>query len=139
MAEAIPIQHDPVDAQGHTMKPHSAKAKGRRLQQYVRDQIIEVLGLSADDVFSRSMGSCGTDVFCSPTGRATFPFAAECKNSETLSIYKAWDQALANAQKEELEPLVVYKKNGRDPLAIVDFNMFLRLVATLTFAKVPNG
>jgi hypothetical protein len=110
------------------MKPHSAKAKGRRLQQYVRDKVVEVLNLSPDDVFSRSMGAFGTDVYCSPVGQAKFPFAVECKNQETFSIYKAWDQAVENGLKTGLNPVIVYKKNGRDPLVILDFNLFLNMV-----------
>ena len=39
------------------MKAQSAKAKGRRLQQWVRDQLIEQLDVHPEDIESRSMGA----------------------------------------------------------------------------------
>jgi len=45
------------------LKPQSAKAKGRKLQQWVRDQILQRFPtLSTDDVRSTSMGASGEDV-----------------------------------------------------------------------------
>ena len=44
------------------MKTQSAKAKGRKLQQWVRDQIIEQLEVHPEDIESRSMGACGVDL-----------------------------------------------------------------------------
>ena len=38
------------------MKTQSAKAQGRKLQQWVRDQIIEQLEVHPEDIESRSMG-----------------------------------------------------------------------------------
>ena len=38
------------------MKTQSAKAKGRRFQQWVRDKLIEVLNIHPEDIESRSMG-----------------------------------------------------------------------------------
>ena len=62
------------------MNTQSAKAKGRKLQQWVRDAIISACNLQADDVQSRSMGAGGEDIMLSPTARAEFPFSIECKN-----------------------------------------------------------
>ena len=39
------------------MKTQSAKAKGRRLQQWFRDLLIETLGIHPEDIESRSMGA----------------------------------------------------------------------------------
>ena len=44
------------------MKTQSAKAKGRRLQQWVRNQLIEKLEVHPEDVESRSMGAGGEDL-----------------------------------------------------------------------------
>ena len=44
------------------MKAQSAKAKGRRLQQWVRDQLIEQLEVHPEDIESRSMGAGGEDL-----------------------------------------------------------------------------
>ena len=47
------------------MKTQSAKAKGRRLQQWVRDQLIEQLDVHPEDIESRSMGAGGEDLIMS--------------------------------------------------------------------------
>ena len=41
------------------IETQSAKAKGRKLQQWVRDQIIEQLEVHPEDIESRSMGAGG--------------------------------------------------------------------------------
>ena len=44
------------------MKTQSAKAKGRRFQQWGRDKLIESLGIHPEDIESRSMGAGGEDL-----------------------------------------------------------------------------
>ena len=44
------------------MLTSSAKAKGRRLQQWVRSLLIEKLGIHEEDIESRSMGAGGEDL-----------------------------------------------------------------------------
>ena len=44
------------------MKTQSAKAKGRRLQQWFRDLLIEELEVHPEDIESRSMGAGGEDL-----------------------------------------------------------------------------
>ena len=64
------------------MKTQSAKAKGRRLQQWVRDQLIEKLEVHPEDVESRSMGAGGEDLIMARAAREKFPYSVECKNQE---------------------------------------------------------
>ena len=47
------------------MKPQSAKQKGRKLQQWVRDKLIELLDIHPENVKSTSMGAGGEDVILS--------------------------------------------------------------------------
>ena len=102
------------------MKTQSAKAKGRRLQQWCRDQILETFTeLSDDDVRSTSMGAGGTDVQLSSRAKELFPFSLEAKNTERVRIWDAFDQAESNCM-EGTEPLLVIKRNGSAPLAVVD-------------------
>ena len=68
------------------MKTQSAKAKGRKLQQWVRDQIIEQLEVHPEDIESRSMGAGGEDLIMARAAREKFPFSVECKNVEKLSL-----------------------------------------------------
>ena len=53
--------------------PSSAKAKGRRFQQWVRDQLIEQLNVHPEDVESRSMGAGGEDLIMARAAREKFP------------------------------------------------------------------
>ena len=67
------------------MKAQSAKAKGRRLQQWVRDQLIEQLDVHPEDIESRSMGAGGEDlIMASRAARQKFPYSIECKNVKQL-------------------------------------------------------
>lgn len=109
------------------MKTQSAKAKGRKLQQWVRDLILESFtDLEPDDVRSTSMGAGGEDVLLSPAARRHFPFSIECKNVEKLNVWAAYEQAEANSG--ENEPLLVMKKNRKKPLVVLDAEAFLELL-----------
>ena len=55
------------------MRPQSAKAKGRRLQQWVREQLIEKLNVHPEDIESRSMGAGGEDLIMARAARQKFP------------------------------------------------------------------
>ena len=107
------------------MKTQSAKAKGRRLQQWTRDQLIEHLMISDEDVESRSMGAGGEDLIMARAAREKFPHSIECKNVEKLNVWDAYEQAVANAG--EYEPIVVMKKNHKKPLVVVDAEYFITL------------
>lgn len=107
------------------MRPQSAKAKGRRLQQWVRDQLIEHLEVHPEDIESRSMGAGGEDLIMARAAREKFPHSIECKNVEKLNVWDAYEQAAANCG--DYEPLVVMKKNGKKPLVVVDAEYFIRM------------
>lgn len=113
------------------MKPKSAKAKGRALQQLVAKAILEAFPqLTEADVASTAMGQSGMDVRLSTAARAAVPFAIECKAVERLSVFDAWKQAATNADIENLSPLLVIKRNRTAPLVVVDLQVFLGLLQT---------
>ena len=107
------------------MKTSSAKAKGRRLQQWVRDQLIEQLDVHPEDIESRSMGAGGEDLIMARSAREKFPYSIECKNQESLNIWKAYEQATENSGN--YEPIVFIKRNNQKPLVVVDAEYFIRL------------
>ena len=107
------------------MKTQSAKAKGRKLQQWVRDQIIEQLEVHPEDIESRSMGAGGEDLIMAPAARERFPFSVECKNVEKLNVWEAYEQAKSNSN--DYEPIVIMKKNQKKPLVVVDADFFISL------------
>ena len=111
------------------MKPASAKAKGRRLQQHVRDRIREVFHLHEDDVQSRSSGAGGEDIMLSPTARAAFPFSVECKNVQKVNVWQSYEQACENAGDHA--PLLVISRNQAKVLAVLELDALLNILARL--------
>ena len=107
------------------MKTQSAKAKGRRLQQWVRDQLIEKLEVHPEDIESRSMGAGGEDLIMARAARQKFPYSIECKNVEKLNVWDAYSQASENSG--DYEPIVVMKKNGKKPLVVIDAEFFVKI------------
>ncbi len=110
------------------MKPRSAKNKGKRLQNKVRDLILEKFNskLEPDDVRSITMGDAGEDILLSPAARRLFPFSVECKAQESLSIWSALQQAESNAGKHI--PLVIFKRNRSKTYAVLEFKELLKLL-----------
>ena len=107
------------------MKTQSAKAKGRRLQQWFRDLLIEKLDVHPEDIESRSMGAGGEDLIMARAARKKFPYSIECKNQENVNVWKAYDQAKENSN--DYEPIVVLKRNNTRALVLVDADYFVRL------------
>jgi hypothetical protein len=112
------------------MRVQSAKAKGRRLQQWVRDKLIEMLDIHPEDIESRSMGAGGEDLIMARAARQKFPHSVECKNVEKLNIWDAYEQASANCG--DYEPIVIMKKNGKKPLVVVDAEYYIQLFGEKT-------
>jgi len=108
------------------MKTQSAKAKGRRLQQWFRDLLIEKLDIHPEDVESRSMGAGGEDLIMARAAREKFPFSIEAKNQEKLNVWEAYKQAIENSG--DYEPLVVLKRNNHKPLVLIDAESFVKLI-----------
>ena len=107
------------------MRTQSKKAKGRRLQQWVRDLLIEKLEVHPEDIESRSMGAGGEDLILSRSAREKFPYSIECKNQESLNIWKSYEQAQQNSGN--YEPIVILKRNNVKPLVLVDADYFVEL------------
>ena len=107
------------------MKTQSAKAKGRRFQQWVRDKLIEVLDIHPEDIESRSMGAGGEDLIMARAARETFPYSIECKNQEKINLWESYKQATENSGK--YEPVVFIKRNNHKPLVVVDADYFINL------------
>lgn len=111
------------------MNTRSRKAKGRRLQTWVRDQFLEIFpDLTVDDIRSTSMGQTGSDLQLSPKAQQLMPFAVEAKNQEGFrNVYNAFFQAEQNA-RNGLIPLVVLKSNKARPLVVFEFSDFINFL-----------
>lgn len=119
------------------MKTSSAKAKGRNLQNYIVKKLLAYFPeLSDDDVTGRSMGASGEDVLLSPRARSLAPISIEAKNQEKLNVWAAFEQAKTNCK--QYQPVLIMKKNRSTPLAVVDLDYFLYLLAGKQSTKEPH-
>lgn len=110
------------------MKTATGKAKGRRLQQYVRDKLLELHpSLEPDDIKSTAMGQGGEDVQLSPAARRLIPLTIECKSRQAISVYPWYEQAMANNPKDYV-PVLVIKQDRKKPLVVVDADWFFERI-----------
>ena len=109
------------------MKTRSAKSKGRRLQNQIKELLLESFKeLEPDDVRSITMGDSGEDILLSPAARRLFPFSVECKNQEKLNIWSSLEQAETNSGKHV--PLLIFKRNRTKTYAVLEFDKLLELL-----------
>ena len=111
------------------MKTQSAKAKGRKLQKWMRELLIEKLDIHPEDIESRSMGAGGEDLIMARAAREKFPMSVECKNQEKVNVWESYKQAEDNSK--EYEPVVVIKRNNSKPLILVDAEYFVSMFKKL--------
>lgn len=120
-----------------TMRPQSAKSKGRRLQQRVCRRLVDAFEeLTEDDVRSTSMGAGGEDVLLSTRAQECIPFSFEAKCQERLNIWSAVEQAARNCPPSRT-PCVVFARNRTDPYVALPFDAFVDLLVRV--ASAPAG
>ena len=111
------------------MKTSSAKAKGRRACQELRDLILKRYpSLQADDVRVQSSGSTGEDLLLSPAARAILPLTFECKNVEALNVWAALKQAAQHAEATQYMPALAFRRNHSELYVAVRAEDFLKLI-----------
>ena len=111
--------------------PKASKAKGRRLQNYVRDYLrrifivewTKVPQLEEDDIKSQTMGMTGEDIVLSPAAKQLIPYSFECKNVERLNLWDSIQQAESNC--EDRMPILVIKRNRSKVYAVVEFEKLM--------------
>ncbi len=109
------------------MKPRSAKAKGKKLQNWVRDQILKnFTHLEPDDVRSTTMGDIGEDIKLSPAARKVIPYQIECKSRAAISVYEWYNQCKEHGNHA---PLLIVKSNQEAPLVVIDAEDFFELLS----------
>jgi|TARA_R110000822_G_scaffold69899_1_gene169385 hypothetical protein len=117
------------------IKTSSAKAKGRKLQQWVRDYLhINLEGIEKDDVTSTPGGVNGPDIGLSPLARRLFPWTVECKARAAFSIYAALEQAERNVL-DKTKPVAILRGDRKRPLALLYADDFMEIVTCLTTKK----
>ena len=109
------------------MKSRSAKNKGKRLQNDVRDLLLETFNqLEPDDIKSAIMGESGEDIKLSPAARKLIPYSFECKNQEALNIWSSLEQAETNSG--DYDPVLIFKRNRTKTYAVINIEKFIELI-----------
>jgi hypothetical protein len=109
------------------VKSRSAKNKGKRLQNTVRDVLLETFNtLEPDDIKSAVMGDSGEDIQLSPAARKLIPYSIECKNQEKLNIWGALEQAEKNSG--DSNAVLIFKRNRSKTYAVLEIEDFIKLI-----------
>ena len=110
------------------MKARSAKNKGRKLQNLVRDRLRSVYTeiLETNDIESQVMGMSGEDIVLSPAAKRVIPYSFECKNQERLNLWSSLDQAESNC--EDRQPVLVFKRNRSKIYVAIEFDHFIDMI-----------
>jgi hypothetical protein len=109
------------------MKTRSAKAKGRRLQNKIRDLLLEEFkDLEPDDIRTAIMGETGEDIKLSPAARRKIPYSFECKNQEKINIWESLKQSEENSG--DYPPILIFKRNRSKTYVTLELEEFLKLI-----------
>ena len=109
------------------MRSRSRKNKGKRLQNKVRDILLEAFqDLEQDDIRSAIMGESGEEIKLSPAARKLIPYSIECKNQEKLNIWEALSQAEENSGVST--PVLIFKRNRSKTYAVLPIEEFINLI-----------
>ena len=113
----------------------AAKAKGRTLQNWVRDKLLALFcdhypefSITQEDIKSQTMGMLGEDIIITPHARKYHPFTYECKNTERLEMWKAIEQAEKNNSFKSYRSIIVFKKNRKEPHVAMSWDTFESLL-----------
>jgi len=121
-----------------TISIKSRKAKGRRLQNWIAQQVSNILDIpwGKDELIQgREMGQGGVDLKLYGKAKELFPYSVECKNAEKYSIHEWIKQAKAN-QLEGTDWLLFCKRNNEQPVVIMDAKVFFKIYnKSLTIAE----
>ena len=109
------------------MKTRSAKSKGRRLQNQVKELLLEAFTeLEPDDIRTAIMGETGEDIKLSPAARKEIPFSFECKNQEKINIWESLNQAEENSG--DYPPVLIFKRNRSKTYAVLEIDDFIDII-----------
>lgn len=108
----------------------SLKAKGRKLQQKVRDALLRLHPtLTPDDVRSCPMGSSGADLQLSSEAQRLIPFDIECKKRARIGL--VYDALIQARRSNTRTPLAVVEADRKRPLAVLYLDDFMDLLAKI--------
>jgi hypothetical protein len=110
------------------MRTASCKAKGRRLQDHIRDSLRKIaaeFGLDPLDIKSIIMGCAGPDITFSPAAAKVFNLNVEAKNVEKLSVVSVFLKHFGKYAAQPTLKVLIHKQNRTEPLITLRFEDFL--------------
>jgi hypothetical protein len=115
------------------MKPASAKAKGRALQNWVAERISRLIQApwGADQpIEPRRMGQNGVDIRLDVAVRKSFPWSVECKNTERWEVASAIKQ-VKEQQYSNTDWVVFFRKNRHEEIAVLNAEVFFEILSLI--------
>lgn len=110
----------------------NSRDKGARFEREVAGILRENGWPDAERGQQHAGGPESPDVRHGPPG-----LHLECKHVESFNLWDAMEQAMRDAAKG-VTPVVVYRKNGRKPVAILDFVAFLQMYRKAYYGESPD-
>ena len=101
--------------------------KGRKLQNLVRNKLLKTFPHLKDcDVEVARTGENGPDVKLSRIAKRLIPYQFETKAQQRMKTIYSWHRQAS--KKTNLDGAVVMKSNGKDPLVVINLDLFLDLI-----------
>ena len=105
--------------------------KGKRFELKVAKYLAEKLDANIRRTPNSGGLSMKGDILCIDDQSILSEFNWECKNQEKLNVWDAYEQAKENCNG--YEPIVVMKKNRKQPLVVIDAEHFIALCSKLGY------
>ena len=101
--------------------------KGRKLQNLVRNKLLKTFPhLKETDIQVARTGENGPDIRLSRIAKRLIPFQFETKAQQRMKTIYKWKKQ--SEKKTNLDGAVVMKSNGKDPLVVINLDLFLDLI-----------
>ena len=101
--------------------------KGRKLQNLVRNKLLKTFPhLKETDIQVARTGENGPDIKLSRIARRLIPYQWEIKSQQRMKTIYSWHRQAS--KKTNLDGAVVMKSNGKDPLVVINLDLFLDLI-----------
>lgn len=108
----------------------SKKAKGKALENWLASE----LRRTKSDEKARAMPGSGAFTHFKSDIYTKLPYSFECKSQETTKVWEWYVQAQSQASNMEA-PVVVFKRNYSQPMALLSASDFINMIAEIEDLK----
>ena len=109
------------------MKPRYTSRKGRKLQKLVAEKILKTFRhLRRSDVRVAGTGVNGPDLRLSRIAKRLCCYQFECKAQKRMKTIWKWKKQ--SDKNTNLDGILVMKMNGKNPLVVIDMDLFFDLI-----------